>query len=256
MKITQFSSLALVAALFGASFLVSCKKSHQNPPPAVDSLKIGEVAYYQFNNSAADSSSNGNDGTVYNVTATTNRFGSANSAYHFDGSTAYITVPDAGSLRLAATDFTINAWVKLDSYNSFFLSSIVNKRLTGANNGWTMGLGGESETPIGTVYFGPGGGASDAVGNVGIALNTWTMVTVVYNLSATQLSIYVNGTLDNVTNNIISPNSDITTLMYIGKDNPSVPNNGYFFQGSMDELRLYNRALPISQIQKLHNLPY
>jgi len=48
-------------------------------------LKDGLVAYYPFNGNANDESGNGNNGTVYGATLTTDRFGNTNKAYSFDG---------------------------------------------------------------------------------------------------------------------------------------------------------------------------
>ncbi|MBS1501762.1 MAG: Ig-like domain-containing protein, partial [Bacteroidetes bacterium] len=92
---------------------------------AVDSLKVGLIAYYAFNNNAVDSSGNNNNGTVYNAVSTTDRFGNANSAYQFDGTSSYITVPDNQALRLSHTDFTINYWVNLDEYTVLSGSAVL-----------------------------------------------------------------------------------------------------------------------------------
>src|ERR1700756_5208499 len=56
-------------------------------PSTADSLKMGLIAYWPFSGSAADSSGNSNNGTVYGATLTTDRNGNANSAYYFDGAT-------------------------------------------------------------------------------------------------------------------------------------------------------------------------
>ena len=50
------------------------------------------VAYYPFNGNANDESGNGNNGTIFRATLTTDRFGNANRAYSFDGS-SFISVP-------------------------------------------------------------------------------------------------------------------------------------------------------------------
>src|ERR1017187_5394463 len=56
-------------------------------------LTNGLVAYYPFNGNANDASGNGNNGTVYGATLTTDRFGISNSAYCFNGTSHYIEVP-------------------------------------------------------------------------------------------------------------------------------------------------------------------
>ena len=49
-------------------------------------IDSGCVANYPFNGNAEDISGNGNNGTVYGATLTTDRFGNPNSAYNFNGS--------------------------------------------------------------------------------------------------------------------------------------------------------------------------
>ena len=46
------------------------------------------VAFWPFNGNANDASGNGNNGTVYNATLTTDRFGGGNGAYYFSNTTA------------------------------------------------------------------------------------------------------------------------------------------------------------------------
>lgn len=59
--------------------------------------KIDATAYYPFNGNANDESVNSNDGTVNGTTLTTDRFGSVNNAYEFDGlgTTDNIQIPSA-----------------------------------------------------------------------------------------------------------------------------------------------------------------
>jgi Concanavalin A-like lectin/glucanases superfamily/Bacterial Ig-like domain (group 2) len=225
--------------------------------PKVDSLKLGLIAYYPFNfDSAVDSSGNGNDGTIFNITSIPDRFGKANSAYHFNGTDSYIQVKDNQALRLSNTDFTLNTWVKLDSYNYSFGNNILTKHYTGVNNGWAWGITGQSYTVSGVVTFGPGGGSPFARGTSIININQWHMITSVYKLSTQQLSIYIDGVLDTLTANIPPPNGTIDAMLYIGKDDPSVPSNGYFVQGSLDDIRIYNRTLNTSEISKLYHLTH
>ena len=64
-------------------------------------LRDGLVAYYTFTNgSLKDSSGNGNDIILNNnATKTTDRFGKANNAYLFDGSTSFMQVHNSTSLN-------------------------------------------------------------------------------------------------------------------------------------------------------------
>ncbi|NQV37379.1 MAG: hypothetical protein HQ509_05150, partial [Candidatus Marinimicrobia bacterium] len=61
----------------------------------------GLIAYYPFNGNASDESGNGNNGTVYGATLTSDRFGNGDSAYSFDGDNDYIEISNSTSLESA-----------------------------------------------------------------------------------------------------------------------------------------------------------
>jgi len=228
-------------------------------PAPIDSLKLGLIAYYPFNNNTADSSGLKNNGTGYNLTSAANRFGTPNSAYHFDGATSYISVPDNISMRLYNTDFTINTWVKLDEYNASYGCVILGKRIPGiADAGYTFSIDGYASSgsgPIGIAHFGPGGGSvNNAFGTQVVSLNQWHLVSCVYNYTKQTLAIYIDGALDNITPNIAAPNATVGANIYIGRDDPTSTDNGYFLKGTLDDITLYNRTLSAMEIQKLYNL--
>jgi len=241
-------------ALFVAAGFTSCNKGVDGQPIPIDSLKVGLIAYYPMNNTGADSSGHGNDITFYrNITSTTNRFLQANSAFNFDGVTSYAAVNDNAALRLNNTDFTLNTWVNLTSFNQGNGSFVFAKRTSGINNGWGFSITGYQSGLgiVGAAYFGPGGGNAYAVGTKSITTGKWNMVTVVYNSTKQQISIYVNGVFDNVTSNIPTPSASITSNLFIGTDNPS-NFTSYFMNGAFDDMRIYSRALTLSEVQKLY----
>src|SRR4051812_31598934 len=83
------------------TLLASCGKTTTTVVEVVtvtDSLKVGLVAWYPFDNSALDGTVYGNNGSVYNINSTADRYGKANSAYYFNGYSSYITVNDNQSL--------------------------------------------------------------------------------------------------------------------------------------------------------------
>jgi len=247
--------LLMLTAILSVGLITSCKKSKPvTPTPPLPPANL--VAHWQLDGNAVDASRYGNNGTAIGTTAIADRFGKPNGALQFDGTSSYIVVPDSVRLRLGNTDFTLNLWVKSSAYNSAAVSALISKRITGANNGWLWGLNGALNTnlgPLGSVYYGPGGGNSDAVGTTAVALNQWTMVTCVYTLSTQTLTIYINGTLDNSTTGIKSPNSSISAPLYIGTDQLAPGQQEYFFAGAMDDIRIYNTALSQSDISQLHS---
>jgi hypothetical protein len=225
-------------------------------PAPIDSLKIGLIAYYPFNNSAADSSGNKYDGVAYNVTATTDRNGNANSAYEFDGQSSYITVKDKPELRLNSTDFTINAWVNIYEYNLSYGSIVIDKRENGSNGGWNFGIAGFGDLSnqvgaYGVVTYSVSGGDDPVLASATkIDSNQWHMITTVYQVNEMKATVYVDGKQDSYRINMPSPNLLTGPSMYIGKDNPDAV-NGYFFKGKIDDIRIYNRAIDAGEVQKL-----
>jgi len=218
-------------------------------PP--NTISNGLIAYWSCANTAYDLSGNGNNGTLSNITSTSDRFGHYPGAFFFNGSNSYISVADAASLRLGSGNFTINAWVRLSSYNASYGSVIVGKRTSGSNNGWSWGITGSAATPIGVVNFNPGttpnGTGTDTVGR-----NSWHMVTSVYTASTSQLDNYIDGTLDNSTTGVSQPNALATASLYIGEDDPSI--GGYHLFGALSDIRIYNRAITTTEITALYNV--
>jgi len=230
--------------------------------PGPDSLKLGIIAYYPFTGSAADSSGNGYNGTVFNATLTTDRFGNVNSAYAFDGSSSYITVNDAQALRLSGTDFTLNYWVYLNQYIDVSGSAILSKNNGAYQNGWNcsiVGTGDQDGAAVGNVFYNVSGGSDPfATSTTKIDTAKWYMVTIAYQVSKSQVSIYVNGIFDSTISNIPTPNSNTNAKLHLGNNSygdisPSaLP---YFLDGKLDDIRIYNRKLKASEITELYLLP-
>lgn len=230
--------------------------------PKPDSLKMGLIAYYPFNNSAADSSGNGNNGTVFNVASTTDRHGNANSAYYFDGSTSYITVNDNAALRLNGTDFTLNMWIDMADYYNGSGSALLSKNTGAYQNGWNcsvVGYGNQDGAKLGTPFYNVSGGA-DPFANGDKKLDTakWSMLTIVYQLNKQKITFYINGVFDSSVTNIPTPNANTTANLHIGNnsllDIPGSGAPGYNLKGKLDDIRIYSRAISTSEINKLYTL--
>jgi hypothetical protein len=208
------------------------------------------IASYPFSGNANDVSGNGLNGTAYNATLTANQNGVANSAYSFDGSTSYIDLGNNALLKRYATNFSISAWVYLNSYSSTYLSAIVSNRNTN-NLGSVLGIGGSLQNQ-GKVELTVEGGASssEATSNTVLALNKWYFITATYIYTGNNTDtakIYVNGILETTTviNDVLDPQ---TTDTYIGFEPSSLSPSTYHFNGIIDEVNIYNCVLDQQQI--------
>ena len=194
----------------------------------------GLVAAYGFEEgrgaSVADLSGNGNTGTLSRGVAWTphGRFGSA---LKFDGSSGRVDILDAPSLRLT-TAMTLEAWVNPATVSSDW-SNLIYK----GNDNYALAATSDQAGP-------PAGrrGVNKASGTALLPTNIWTHIAVTYD--KTMVRLYVNGM--QVSSRLST--ADIPTSAFplqIGGDSL----HGQYFQGLIDEVRVYNRALSQAEIQ-------
>ena len=203
----------------------------------------GLVAAFGFEEtsgtSVVDKSGKGNAGTVNGATrSTSGKFGSALS---FDGVNDWVTVADASTLDVTNA-MTLEAWVNPSASSSW--RTVMMKEQTG---GLAYGLYSTTDTsrPSGHIYT---TSEFDTRGTAAVALNAWTHLAVTYD--GATLRMYVNGTqasTRNVTGSIINS----TGALRIGGNNIW----SEWFQGRIDELRVYRRTLSAAEIQTDMNAP-
>jgi gliding motility-associated-like protein len=220
-------------------------------------LQTGLVGYWPFCGNANDESGNGNNGTVFGATLTTDRFGNANSAYDFDGVNDYISLSQPyfnGGTSISSLSFS--TWVKVDQ----FPASGATSHFIAKEGFWrTVSLRVNS---LGKIYFGgsqpsPQGYFGITSGNNAISLNRWSLLTVTYNNGL--LKLYINGILSATANisystlnfsYLAAGNSTSTNL--IGAVNPVSPGVTNYVNGSIDDLSYWNRALSASEVLQLN----
>ena len=256
--------VVILILVIGSTLFTNCKKqpcdcetkSDTIKKQVIDSILIkGLVAYYPFTGNAIDSSGNGHNGTVYSASLTTNRFGTPNSAYAFNGDSAYIKVADATSLRLANTDFTISAWIYLDSIIHTH-NVIISKRAAGSKTGYILSIERiqDSLSNALRISFQVSSGSDPKIlSQTTISLNQWNHIVIRYNLNTKTIDIFLNNKPDVSLSNFLSPNASAANDLLVGND---AVDKTSFFQGKIDDIRIYNRALSDSEISELYNLTY
>jgi len=214
---------------------------------ASGALTDGLVAYFPFSGNADDQSGNGNDGVVNGALLTDNRFGQANSAYSFDGINDYIQVSASPSLDIQDA-ITFSAWVYHLSDSS--PQHIVNRSDLFAG----YRLAAWQSNPTGNAFELYDVSQVQHIIDDGQApvIGIWTHIAGVWD--GTIMSIYRNGQLADTlafSGSIGVANNDlfIGDLVLSG-----FPTQGPF-HGSIDEVRVYNRALSDAEIYQLATIP-
>jgi len=236
---------------FIVSFQIAASSPTPIPSPAANLIN-GLLAYYPMNGNAVDASGNGYNGTSNAVTATTNRFDQAVQALAFNATSSTITVADAVPLRLATTDFSLAVWVFETNRNAGYQDCIVSKRGSGVADGWLLSLtgsGGVGPGPGHFFYQISGGYDPYMASSAGIPLNQWHHLVAVYHSGSQTMQMFIDGALDTaVSGTLPPPNAATTNAMTIGNDTGS-----YIFNGNLDDLRIYSRALAPAEILALFN---
>ena len=213
----------------------------------VPDFNKGLVAYYTFNGNANDASGNGNNGVVYNSSLTTDRFGNASSAYNFNGSNSYIDIPQSTSLDLTA-NFTLSAWIyqRAVQPNGY---RIIDKCPAGIADGWSFDTwDGVTGRKLRLQAVAPNN--YNVEGSTVYSLMQWHHV--VATVSGTVGKVYLDGNLDGTGN--VGNIPENTLDIFIGRAHPYGGDSGFneMFNGVIDDVRIYNRALSDSEVQSLY----
>jgi uncharacterized protein (TIGR02145 family) len=218
----------------------------------------GLVGWWGFNGNAQDGSGNGNHGTVNGATLTTDRFGNQNSAYNFDGVDDWIQVDDHTTLR--PNHITISAWIYV---NTPTINPIVTKTRIGNPFGPD---GGEQycifqspynyQNTAGSFQIKRNGGCQNGgVGwyrifqtNLPFSTGQWQHIVGTYD--GDTMKLYNNGLLSGFQ---VPPSGPIDNCsngtFNIGRGWV----NYDFYNGKMDNLGMWNRALTPQEITNLYN---
>lgn len=199
--------------------------------------------YWQMDNSPADISGNGNNGTFggapANVATLISAAAGGGSAMSFNGTTQYMTVPDAASLDLSGMQpFSIETWVNATVDGGF-------RRIVSKENGadgialWVQNASGFGfERRIGSAYL--------------IANYLPAVMAGVHHVVATydsaNLKLYVDGVLRSTVADARSIPALPVTLD-VGRQTGGAP----YYSGVIDDTALYSFALSQAQISEHYN---
>ena len=215
---------------------------------APSTLNSGLVAYYPFNGNANDSSVNGNNGTVIGASLTTDRFGIINSAYLFKNN--YIIIPNNKAYEF--NNYTISFWASTNSTSKQV--PIVKLNYDDAKNE-QFAFAFNDLSPNG-FQFAAKFNNTNCTPGVGWQKNEYIKSLAdgnfhhyVGSVDGDMINLYIDGLL---VKTIIGPSKVSSSCfggdIQIGRDWKSF--NDYF-QGKIDDVRIYNRVLNIVEITYL-----
>ncbi|MFA5061911.1 MAG: LamG domain-containing protein [Patescibacteria group bacterium] len=187
-----------------------------------------------------DKSGNGNDGTRSGLTKVI--IGKIGQGMNFDAvhGSGQITITSSPSVHPTGS-FTLSAWVNRANAQN---AEIIQKG-TGAFSGAAAGTDFEFGF-VSLLYFqfhGSDGSANSLAVSAPI-LNQWQLLTAVFDSGRT-MKIYINGVEKATKDVTVTSTEDSTGNLHIG-------GFVYFFHGSIDDARIYNRALSATEIQQLY----
>ena len=214
-------------------------------------LTSGLVAWYPLDGNASDMSGKSRNGTIYGATETLDRHGKRNSAYSFDGKDDYIKINHDNAFN--SLPLTVSSWFMSEGNSG--QAGIVSKYWAAHWNGWQiMDFNGDL-VPWYLSSFSP---RNVIIGKYGESkafetktpLKSWSHAAVVF--SEDGGTLFLNGKAVDSKKWTGDPSSSTSTQpVTIGRYQGAT--DGYF-KGSIDDVRIYDRALSEDEVHALYKL--
>jgi len=229
-----------------AEGLLFSKKAPDPCDEAVLCLEMDEGSGDTASDSAGHSGNDGkfegetfNNGIIYEATRIDGKFGKG---LKFDGVDDYVNVSDDNSLNFGTGDFTLAAWVKTNMDSTSSYTTIIAK--VGSPSYYMLSVNANEKARF-TVYDGTN--ATYIYGITNISDGVWHHIAAVRRNSTKQIELYVDGEQDATPITDISDYIDTSgDVLQIGRDRQYTDRR---FNGTIDEVRIYNRSLTQEEIQ-------
>ena len=203
------------------------------------------VAHYPFNGDARDHSGNENHGVVQGPVLTTDRFGQENQAFHFDGEKATIEAKVKGMPEINSPQ-SFSWWYQIDKDPSFLDERGADNMIALVDSGKGIGIQFGFRAPgyqsLGFDAWNWGGGT--LLETEIPAVGEWHHC--VYTYDGRSHRFYING--QKVSQSNAGTQQDIPTILMLG----NYPAGDQYFEGKLDDIRIYNRKIMDNEITILY----
>ncbi len=214
----------------------------------------GLVASWPFTGSVADSSGNGNNGYTADPSYTSDQWGHAEGAYHFNGVDNFIRIPNSPTLNPSG-QLTITCWLQVDTIADNYMDVFV-KGGAAYNNFANREYALYVKMHVWPYYYLELKSAGDSLGQHELNSQAhrpgeWVFVALVIDRINHQMRIYENGVPADSTADSYSTFNLNTDSLYIGWSKEYLSQH-VPFRGSLDRMRMYDRTLTDGEIAALY----
>ena len=247
MKIFKLKNLWILAGVIFSLSLANTASASVIPKPANN---LGLVGYWSMEDTtgskATDFSGNGNTGTISGASWATGKVGTGLS---FDGNDD-ISVPDANSLDLSTAgtvsfwykqsssgqNMAVGKWLNTGNQQSYLLQHFTDNKIY-----WNLSPNGSTDTYL--------------VSDNTYTDTNWHHVVGTYDASGSVMALYLDGTAIANTRSCVGGgcSTSIPSSLYNSTTPITTTYNGsQYNNGTLDDVRIYNRALSATEISTLY----
>lgn len=208
----------------------------------------GLSGWWPFTGNANDLSANANNGNVTGAALTLDRNNNSNCAYYFNGTSDYISCI-ISSLPTGSAPRSISSWIQTTSgpIPTNIDPTVITITAYGVSSSGAVIFGQFVRTSVGTGYFESGSSQNEIYSGTTINDGIWHHIVMTYGGPGTSVKMYIDGVEEVSTAPLTLATGN--SFFGIGKS----PWANTFFQGKIDDVGLWNRALTENEITDLYH---
>lgn len=213
---------------------------------ATPNLRAGLVGYWKFEEPSGTIAIDQKEYNDLTTNATVNQTGKLGKAYDYNGTNDYTYLPSAATLFADEDLWSVSMWFNAGTISS---SSIANRMFGIAEVAsvslsaiiFAVGLTNKVQ-----FYYKDSGGSGHTTDLATISASTWYHYVVTYD--GTTYKAYINNSVTNITDDIVAFNSAQNV-----KIGTSVGAGTSWYDGLIDDVMIYDRALSALEVKQLYN---